>query len=452
LSSAGEAALEVVIQLAERTIGIRTRGSDWNANLIRLQSARDAAGCAGWSEFAELLSEQDIDGEAWVKLIHFLTIGETYLFRNKPQMDFLRKQVMPDLIAEHEAAAKPTLRIWSAGCATGEEAYTIAILVQELIPDLDRWRIEITGTDLNTESLNKARAGSYGSWSLRGTDAAEIARHTTQVGGRTVIDDATRAMVTFARLNLADTASFGEAFDGVDLVLCRNVTIYFARSLKAAVARRLYSVLAPGGWLLVGPAEPDSRIYDAFELVQGFGASAYRRPTSGAAAKVSAAAAIPWQAPAAVALQEWSPPPAARAKTAPAKTIEECARAAREAGDAGDYAAARDWCRQAIALQPTAAEPYYLLGLTLAGDSKSRPAIDAFRKAIYLEREFALAYYGLGMELLAVGDVAAGDRAFQSLRQLLRTLPPHQPLRGADGMTAEDLHDLIGPSGAELSA
>lgn len=217
------------------------------------------------------------------RLIKMLTIGETHFFRDKAQFDALTTQVLPDLIARKRAVAaamgpniSPQLRIWSAGCATGEEPYSVAIVLKELLPDLENWQILILATDINADTLARARDGLYSSWSFRETRAKALQPHyfspETQANQpkaiRYRLHPAIRHMVTFAVLNLIedDYPAIHNNTMSMDLILCRNVTIYFAEEATQQVIKQFYEVLVEGGWLVVGHSEPSLLIYQAFHL------------------------------------------------------------------------------------------------------------------------------------------------------------------------------------------
>src|SRR5262245_20228366 len=154
----------------------------------------------------------------WQRLLYHLAIGETYFFRD---IDALRERVLPRLIARRRTDGSRTLRIWSAGCATGEEPYTIAILLCELIDDVEAWKITILGTDINLEAINFARRGLYTQWSVRSVLPENP--YLRPRGNRWQISDQIRRMVDFRYLNLIDN-HIGLA--NADLVVCRNVLYY----------------------------------------------------------------------------------------------------------------------------------------------------------------------------------------------------------------------------------
>jgi chemotaxis protein methyltransferase CheR len=209
------------------------------------------------------------------RLINLLTIGETHFFRDSAQFDALSNHVLPELIARKRTAAgsidpvfSPHLRLWSAGCSTGEEPYSLAILLRELIPDIERWQVLILATDINRDSLKRAQGGLYTNWSFREARAKTMrSLYFSREGKRYRLRDKIRRMVTFAHLNLIedDYPSIRNNTVSMDLIICRNVTIYFAEPTTRQVIQRFYNALVPGGWLVVGHAEPSLTIYRAFQ-------------------------------------------------------------------------------------------------------------------------------------------------------------------------------------------
>ena len=206
-----------------------------------------------------------------------MTVGETHFFRVAPQIDALRNVVLPDLIARHTADRR--LRVWSAGCSTGEEPYTLAMLICEQLPQLKQdWDIQLVATDLNRAALEVARLGVYGEWSFRDSPLDLRARYFTPTGKQWRLNDQVRGMVRFAHLNLAeDPFPFASGSDGIDLILCRNVTIYFGEHATQRLYVRFANALDPAGWLLLGPSDPVPTPASALEVTALDGALLWRR-------------------------------------------------------------------------------------------------------------------------------------------------------------------------------
>jgi chemotaxis protein methyltransferase CheR len=212
------------------------------------------------------------------RLINLLTVGETHFFRNSAQFDALANDVLPSLIAHKRREAKavaanssvtPQLRLWSAGCATGEEAYSLAILLHELIPDIEHWNILILATDINRDSLARAQDAVYSDWSFR-EERAKKARplYFKEAKGRYRLVDKIRRAVTFARHNLIedDFPAVHNNTTAMDLIVCRNVTIYFAPETSRQLVDKFHDALTEGSWLVVGHSEPSLTTFRSFQV------------------------------------------------------------------------------------------------------------------------------------------------------------------------------------------
>ncbi len=251
-------------------IGARTGmlfGSRRRDALVRgVAEAVGRAGCETPGEYYYLLHRAQVDSQLWEDLIGVITVGETYFFRNPAHFDALRQHILPDLLVRHRDDRR--LRIWSAGCATGEEPYSVAMLLRQLLPDIDRWNILILGTDINKQALRRAGTRRYSEGSLRSTDPAIRQRYFTPHGGP--FDEAgpqpfelcpqVGEMVTFSYLNLVEDSypSLVTNTNAMDLILCRNVAIYLPQAVIRKLIARFHRCLLPGGWLIVGAAETGS--------------------------------------------------------------------------------------------------------------------------------------------------------------------------------------------------
>jgi chemotaxis protein methyltransferase CheR len=229
------------------------------------------------ADLAALYADAAAGGPGWEILLAQLTNGETYFFRNTPQFDALRQHILPELIQRRQAMRH--LRIWSAGCATGEEPYSVAMTLVDLLPEDELWQVSILATDINPQFLARARDGLYGSWSFRETPDTMRERFFTPEQNRWRLHSRIRQMVTFTRLNLAQPC-FPAILNGTyaqDLILCRNVTIYFDEATTHQLIERFHSSLLPGGWLLVGHAEPQASANQQLELHNFSHTVAYRK-------------------------------------------------------------------------------------------------------------------------------------------------------------------------------
>ncbi|NJN65196.1 MAG: tetratricopeptide repeat protein [Chloroflexaceae bacterium] len=233
---------------------------------------------SGHRSLTDLYTDACNSAAVWEVILAHLTIGETSFFRNKPQFDALRTTIIPELV-ERRGMLR-SLRIWSAGCSTGEESYSVAMLLKEMLPSLQEWHTTILATDINPHFLARAREGLYGNWSFRDTPETLKSRFFHPEQNRWRLNADIRGMVTFARLNLVEAAypSITNGTSAMDIILCRNVTIYFRETTTRQVINRFYRALSPGGWLIVGHSEPQAGIYQQFEVYNFPNTIIYRKP------------------------------------------------------------------------------------------------------------------------------------------------------------------------------
>ena len=200
------------------------------------------------------------------ELMNLLTTNETSFFRNIPQLTAFSDEVLPSLIKEKTATNCRTLRIWSAGCSTGEEPYTISILLMEKIPNLSAYNVEIIANDISENVLQTARKGIYHELSLRTTPRRYIEKYFTRAGNVYRINDNVKKSIKFSQINMTDSLKMS-LIRNVDVIFCRNVTIYFSDEAKRRVTKFFYRSLVKGGYYFIGHSESLHGITKAFKLV-----------------------------------------------------------------------------------------------------------------------------------------------------------------------------------------
>ena len=227
--------------------------------------------------YFECLTVRPIWQAELIALLNEITIGETCFFRNQPQLDALRKIVLPNILRVKSKLPLRRLRIWSAGCSTGEEPYTLRILqLEEAAGSLKDWSLEILATDLNERSLAHAKAAVYGTYSTRNLSAAYRQKYFIPQGDQLQVNSLARANISFARLNLSDDARM-TFMKSMDVIFCCNVLIYFDLASKRRVIQHFYNNLLPHGYLFLGHSESLYGVSDDFRLVHLPGATAYVR-------------------------------------------------------------------------------------------------------------------------------------------------------------------------------
>jgi chemotaxis protein methyltransferase CheR len=257
--------------------------SEQKLYLLVSSCARRMAAC-GAATPSTYLDRLTIGADRDSELRQFLneiTIGETYMFRHPAQLEAMSTVILPQVMKSKAALGLKRLRIWSAGCSTGEEPYTLAMFLLEE-KQLAGWSFEILATDLNTRSVEASKAGIYGEYALRNVTDAQRKKYFRDLGSKKFeVNDLLRAHVRFDRVNLSDDSKM-VFLKGIDVIFCCNVLIYFDVASKKRVVQHFYTNLLPGGYFFLGHAESLYQVDDAFRLVHFPGTTAYCKPTPGA--------------------------------------------------------------------------------------------------------------------------------------------------------------------------
>ena len=387
-------------------------------------------------------------------LLNLVTVTETCFFRDVSQFRLLREQIIPTLISERTARAvgPQKLRIWSAGCSSGEEAYSIAITLDDLgiYKRCPGWAIEIVGTDLNTEALEKARRGVYAARAVRNVEGRLLDQYFVPEGKAFALSDAIKNRVSFEFGNLVQTPM--PTTGPQDIVFCKNVAIYFSSDVTRRLVEGLRNTLAPGGYLLLGHAESLWHMSDGFTVIEHERTFAYRKSLD-QGVRLQAKTKAP------------NPKPAAD----PAAQYDSCLAAFR----AGEWDAAEAGLSRLVASCPTfvpgilllgglyahrgrfddamvqaesvlkvsALEPraHLLVGMIAARRERPDDALQSLRRALYLDDSLALGHFWLGNLYRERGDVA---RACQEYENVVRDWERHTlqlTEEFASDLTAEQL-------------
>lgn len=199
------------------------------------------------------------------QLINRLTVNETYFFRDFPQLQGFAEEVLQHVVKAKVAKCNRNIKLWSAGCSTGEEPYTLAIILLEMLPDREKWTIEILATDINTKVLETARKGYYTSRSIKDVPLEYLERYFTKRQDMYLLNVEIRNMVDFKVLNLAEQQEMEQQVD-YDFIFCRNVLIYFDTISRLKVLDNFYQSLKSGGFIYLGHSESVSRITNSFRM------------------------------------------------------------------------------------------------------------------------------------------------------------------------------------------
>ncbi len=386
-------------------------------------------------------------------LLDDVTIQETHFHRARPQIDALRDHLLPNALSEASIDGR-ALTVWSAGCSTGEEAYTLAMLAleaRELMQsdsDLPPPAIRVVGTDVSTAALDVARTARYGGRTVDLAEQAAVTRWLRAVdNGEFEVRDEVRELVEFAQHNLV-TEPPPFVNGSVDLVVCRNVTIYFSRETTRELVARFKDCLAPQGWLLMGPAETLWQLSDAFTLAPVGEAFAYRPTQSRRVAVVTALPDAPpirrpVPLPTAASLPSRRGAPARSIpRRRPARTGVELLSAARAALADSRYGDAAALASQACAVDPLLTEAYVVAGQAQATLGRDAEALVPLGRAVYLDSRAGHAWFLLAGSLARTGDRAAAARAYRAAAAALPSAPPEAVLGLLDGAAVGHLVQL----------
>lgn len=427
MTAARESAGAVIDYLGS-TMGLSFTGPRRERLLSAIEEQRAAAGLAP-EEFLEAVSRP---GTAFDRLVAAVTVGETYFFRDRAQCDLLRSVVLPEVL--HDAGDR-TVHLWSAGCASGEEAFTLAALAEET--GLGE-RYAVVGSDASRRAVDRAQRAVYGKWSMRSTTPSEQRAHFVDQGGRFRVEEGLRRHTRFLQRNLLDGPPPPGRFD---VILCRNLLIYLTPAAVQRVADVLGGALAARGWLITAAGDP---LIEApgLELVRTRHGLAYRSAPRWTPAPVAApqrqrqhATRRPGpstpsrRAPTAIT----RPSPAANAPApGPAKpaapqvrtdSAERLAAQVRALGDAGRLEEARRAAAQAVLTHPLSAELHYLSAVVDLAAGRLDDAAAAAARAVYLRPDLPAPHVLLGQVEHARGATARARRSFRNGVRLLAAVP-----------------------------
>jgi chemotaxis protein methyltransferase CheR len=439
-----------LIQEASALIEARTGLACGVQPRVRLDSVLADLSGGDLAGFVQRLRATPESAPDWQSLMRALVIGETYFFRNRVHFNLLASHILPEL-----AARRDKLTIWSTGCSTGEETYSLAITLYERLPDLSTTLI---GTDINQRALEAARYGLYREWAFRQTDDTFRTTYFDAVEGGYRVKPFIRSMPVFRAANLLN----GAPVTGVDLIFCCNLLLYFEDSAVSRAEDVLYDALAPGGWLILSPAEA-LRFRRARWTTHLFpGAVAYQKPLT-----TKQVVDVQWNnhRPPAVSPQ---PSVAVNPRLYPAAVeafradqYDEAARLINEllnheprhaagltlaaclGADRGDLETANRHLQAALKTAPLHADAHYLNGLLLLEAGEDEAAVEAFRAALYCQQGHPLAAMILGGLHARQGDEARARRVWASALAALEAQPPDAFVCDLSDMTVEGVMSFL---------
>ncbi len=370
------------------------------------------------SEYYRLLTSSPGGRDELHAFLDLVTIGETYFFRNEPQFAALRDHVLSEFVRARLTGSRH-INVWSSACSTGEEPYSIAMMLLETLPAPEAWKISVLATDVNRDHLRRAQRAVYSPRAVRLVPPGWLAKYFIPRGSDYVLRDDVKRCVTFAHHNLVADPFTRPEMQHVDLLFCRNVTIYFPLPTTRAVMDKFAGCLAPEGWFFIGDAETLWQVSDRFKPVEIGSAFLYRH--------AGPSQVLP-SLPSLVVDRSPLPPPPPPVKPAPIDTTALLRDAVRLADEGRDDDALAT-LQRVIAADNLAADAHYLSGVLLARTGKTAEAIAALRRVIYIDPMAALAYASLAGVYRSTSDTTKARREFQNAIKALAGLPDDQPVR-----------------------
>ncbi len=445
----------------------------------------DPEACVKWL-LTSALNQEHIE-----TLASHLTIGETHFYRDKLIFDSLEKHVLPEIIDARRKTGR-YLRIWSAGCSSGEEPYSVAILLNKMLPDIEDWNISIIATDINQKALGKAEKGIYKKWSFRTAPAWMQNDYfiKNQENSFTILPFI-KNMVSFSYHNLA-TDSFPSLVNNttaIDIIFCRNVIMYFHPGPARRIINRFYRSLMNGGWLIVSGSEgymvsrsrfatvvlPDSVFFrkdlskrGKTETVKEIGTSlpvpGFRLPDATETKEIRilhtqsppihTATGITEKTKETDAVREASVLYERGSYRDAENILAECLLNDKENQEAisllvkiysnrGQFDEAIELCGRGIEADKCNPAFHYLLALIYQEQGKTDKAVSSLHSSIYLDDDHVLSHYTLGNILFKEGDSNKANKYFNNALSLLNRLEKEVILPGSDGLSAGRLTEII---------
>lgn len=439
---------------------------------------------SNWEKFAISIPTLHAKSKELETLACQLSVGETYFFREGNSLDFFSDTIIPELIKENEATK--TISIWSAGCCTGEEPYTLAMLLKEKIPAINDWNINILATDINHNFLEKAKTGLYTPWSFRNTPDWAMKKYFKKIDSKYEICESIRNMVTFKQMNLVEMEAFPSSSISVwsiDAIFCRNVFIYFPTEQIRNIALRFKRCMKESGWLITSPVEVSNDGLSSFRYEWHPGVGILRKDSTHKKEQEVEVKQVRKSQFASVGKKGLSnvfltyKQKGANNSNQRFQTVENKMTMAQTAFEAGQYCNASHHIREILALSPQHIgaqtlqarvfanlgdhhgaivllkelvkrkknDPfiYYLLANMYMETSQIRYAEKSLRQALYINPEMISAQFLMGNIMQANGNRRASKKYFENLKDRLSLYEKNASLPELDGMTIGALSEIV---------
>jgi chemotaxis protein methyltransferase CheR len=417
-------------------------------------------------------------------LSEHLRVGETYFFREETALSLFREVIIPQIIKQCQDKDKH-IRIWSAGCSSGEEPYTLAMILHECIPDLNKWNVSILATDISLLALNKAIHGKYTSWSFRQTDQAIKDKYFIARGKEWEVIPEIKKMVTFARLNLADYSYDAAASnsDQMDMIFCRNVLMYFTPEKAAAAGLRFFNSLVEKGWFISSQVELSEEYFSPFKRINFGNGIFYQKAPKPASANhfnffdtklieieepakyIPGSISLPKPIhQVAEALEQLSEkanshdPEKLFCRGHYQQCADQCLKIFHKTPDnvknlllliksyanIGKLEEAKTWSEKLLTTQKLSTDSYQFIATIFSELGEYVSAESALKKALYLDHNNVSALLAMGNVMKRQGKTQGASRSFENANEILEMMDHDAPIPGFEGLTAGRVKEMLG--------
>lgn len=477
-----ETGLAEVCNVIAAQTGLHFPVERWDILGRSLALAAHEFGFEHFDEFTQWLISTTLNKDQIKNLSSFLTISESYFWREQPIFLALTDHILPELVKSKKNDDR-TIRLWSAGCSTGEEPYSLAIALHRTIANLNDWNITILATDISPKALSKAKSGVYSSWSFRNCPPWLKPNYFHKLeNGQYEILPEIKKMVTFSNLNLAEAIypSLLNNTHSMDIIFCRNVLMYFTEEWFTKISGNLFQSLNPDGWFVVASCELSSQLFPNLTSVNFPGAIVYRKGDKDFS---SAWAIPPFDS---VSEQTFAEIPEIQATSLAANdysiansefsTIVTPAHSdstpqgplpvpdnqvfvtdtdpsfkIRQLANLGNLPEALALCTKGIAADKLALSLYFLKASILQELDRSNEAVTTLRQAIYLDPDFVMGHFVLGNIYLRKGNVKDAKRHFKNVLDLLSPFTNDDILPESEGLSVKYIREIIHTNMKKLS-
>ena len=475
-----EIQLIAICEVIANHMGLHFPKERWPILNENLSHAAREFGFDDMEEFVRWLISAELNKDQTDILASHLTCSESYFWREPQVFAALTDFVLPEFVKLKQIKEK-RIRIWSAGCSTGEEPYSIAIAVKKAIPDIEKWNISILATDINPKALKKARSGVYSSWSFRNSPSwLKSGYFHSKEDGHYEVNQEIKKMVTFSCMSLVESSSLNTK-SSIDIIFCRNVLMYFTPSWVTKIAKTFFEELCDDGWFVVSSCELSSHVFPQFAFVNFHGAVLYRKTNNEPMKYMDPIPEVQQDLSYKTILDHvnntrWVPHtdfqpyhfidqlltqpvtpstfpllPAEAIMTGVHKAHNETPKESLNAriseirllADQGDLDKALSICNETIAINKLAHGLYFLRASILQELGKVSEAIASLKQSIYINPDYIMGHFMLGNLFLRLGNKGNAKKYFNNVLGLLNQCETDLNVPDSEGLSLEYLKESI---------